>query len=77
MKVIIYGKDNCSNCDKTKMLCRIKSVDFQYRAVGSDISVEDLHGKIGHPANSLPQIFLDQGDVVRYIGGYEQLRMAL
>lgn len=77
MQVIIYGRDNCTNCDKTKMLCQIKSIAFHYLAVGSDITVEELHDKIGHRTTSLPQIFLAQGEATRYVGGYDELRSTL
>ncbi len=77
MKVIIYGKDNCVHCDKTRMLCQIKSIEFQYHTVGSDISVQELHERIGHPATALPQIFLDHNQAVQYVGGYDDLRSTL
>lgn len=77
MHVIIYGKDNCINCDKTRMLCQIKSIDFQYHSVGSDISADELHTKVGHTVHSLPQIFLSEATRTRHIGGYDELRAAL
>ncbi|HEX7339040.1 MAG TPA: glutaredoxin domain-containing protein [Rhodanobacteraceae bacterium] len=77
MQIIIYGKDNCPNCAKTKMLCQIKSVDFQYRTVGTDISVEGLTAKVGHTIASLPQIFMDQDNAITYVGGYDDLRAAI
>lgn len=77
MHVTIYGKENCLNCDKTKMLCQIKSIAFQYHSVGSDISLDDLHEKVGHPVRSLPQIFLTQDQTTRHVGGYDELRAAL
>lgn len=77
LKVIIYGKDHCPNCAKSKMLCQMRSIDFDYHSVGHDISIEDLHQRIGHPATSLPQIFLHDGETTRHIGGYEALRAAL
>lgn len=77
MQVIIYGREHCTNCDKTKLLCQMKSIAFQYHTVGSDITVDELHGKIGHRATSLPQIFLAEGEAIRYVGGYDELRSAL
>lgn len=77
MQVIIYGKDNCPNCDKSKMLCRIKSLDFTYHRVGRDISVDELHERIGVRATSLPQILLDHGDTTTCVGGYDDLKATL
>ncbi len=77
MQVIIYGKDGCLNCDKSKMLCQIQSIEFCYHTVGNDISVDELHAKVGQPVRSLPQIFLCDEEATRHIGGYEELRRAL
>ncbi len=77
MQVIIYGKDNCINCDKSKMLCQIQSIDFLYQSVGSDISVDELHAKVGGVVRSLPQIFIQRDAGITLVGGYEQLRSAL
>lgn len=77
MQVIIYGKDDCLNCDKSKLLCRIKSIDFHYWAVGADISVDELHAKVGAPVRSLPQIFIQRDDAITYVGGYDELRANL
>ncbi|KZC41240.1 MULTISPECIES: glutaredoxin family protein [Rhodanobacter] len=77
MQVIIYGRDHCASCDKTKLLCQMKSITFQYHNVGSDISVDELRSKVGQRTTSLPQIFLAEGDTIRYVGGYDDLRSAL
>ncbi|MFV0678934.1 glutaredoxin domain-containing protein [Ottowia sp.] len=77
MQVIIYGKDNCTDCNKTKMLCQIQSVTFEYRTVGQDISADELQAKVGQPVRSLPQIFVQRHDGPAYVGGYEALRTLL
>ena len=79
MEVIIYGKDGCTNCDKTRMLCQIQSIPFQYLSVGSDISVDALQAKVGQPVRSLPQIFIQEtvGAGLIHVGGYDELRRQL
>lgn len=79
MEVIIYGKDGCTNCDKTRMLCQIQSIPFQYLSVGSDISVDALQAKVGQPVRSLPQIFIQEaaGADLIHVGGYDELRSQL
>lgn len=77
MEVIIYGKPGCVNCDKTRMLCEIQSLAFQYRTVGADISVEALSAQVGQAVRSVPQIFIEDAAGSRYIGGYEELRAHL
>lgn len=77
MEVIIYGKAGCINCDKTRMLCQIQSLPFQYLTVGEDISTDALQEQIGQPVRSLPQIFLRSDEGTAYVGGYDDLRTHL
>lgn len=77
MEIIIYGKDGCVNCDKTRMLCQIQSIPFQYHTVGSSITIDDLHAKVGQTVRSLPQIFIHDAAGASYVGGYEELRSQL
>jgi len=74
MEIIIYGKDGCVNCHKTRMLCEIQSIPFQYHTVGSDISIDALQAKVGQPVRSLPQIFIHDTGGASYVGGYDELR---
>ena len=77
MEVIIYGKAGCVNCDKTRMLCQIQSLPFQYLTVGEDITAEALQEQVGQPVRSLPQIFVHREDAITHVGGYEELRQHL
>lgn len=77
MNVIIYGKDNCINCNKAKMLCQMKSIEFDYLTVGKDFTVEELQQEVGQPISSLPQIFLAREGNKQYVGGYDDLRVQL
>jgi glutaredoxin 1 len=77
MEVIIYGKEGCTDCDRTRMLCQIQSIPFQYHAVGTDISMDALQEKVGQPVRSVPQIFIRQDDDDAYVGGYDALRHQL
>ncbi len=74
MEIIIYGKEGCTLCDKTRMLCQIQSLPFQYHTVGSDITVDALQAKVGEPVRSLPQIFVQRDGADNYVGGYDALR---
>jgi glutaredoxin len=77
MEIIIYGKDSCTNCDKTRMLCQIQSLPFQLLKLGADYSAEALQAKVGQPVRSLPQIFIRRDDSESYVGGYDELRAHL
>lgn len=77
MQVIIYGKPNCPNCDKTKMLCQIQSLDYQYLALDQDYQVDELNALVGSEVRALPQIFIKDEGQVRYVGDYNALRTEL
>lgn len=77
MNVTIYGRDGCTSCNKAKMLCEMKSVNFDYLTVPDDISAEQLRERVGNNVTTLPQIFLNQGDSQQYVGGYDELRAQL
>lgn len=76
MQAIIYGKTGCIECEKAKMLCQMKGIDFSYQVIGVDLGLQDLLQKI--PMNtprSLPQIFFKEEDGTEtYIGDYNALR---
>jgi len=75
--VIIYGKPGCVNCDKAKMLCNIKLIDFIYYVVGQDITIDELIKVVGKKVSTLPQIFIMTDGLFEHIGGYEELREKL
>ncbi|HLR16905.1 MAG TPA: glutaredoxin domain-containing protein [Alcanivoracaceae bacterium] len=77
MNVVIYGKEGCVDCNKAKLLCQMKSVDFEYLTVGSDITPEKLEEQVGAKVASVPQIFLMKDGEQRYVGGYNELRQQL
>ncbi len=77
MEIVIYGKPGCANCDKTRMLCQIRSLPFRYHTVGFDITVDDLQAKVGQPVQTLPQIFIHRTGEETYVGGYDALKNTL
>ena len=77
MKITIYGKDGCVNCERARMLCQIQSLAHQVFKLDLDYSADELHSRLGQPVRSLPQIFLHEGADAVHIGGYEELRAHL
>jgi glutaredoxin 3 len=69
MTAEIYGTHSCGYCRRAKSLLKAKGIEYQEFIVGRDISAEALSGKIGKPALTVPQIFLDG----EYIGGFMEL----
>ena len=70
MKVIIYGKLGCNDCAKAKLLCEMKSLDFQYLQLGEDYSLDELPSNV----KSMPLIYIKEHGDLRAIGGYEDFR---
>lgn len=77
MRVQIYGKSGCPNCDKAKLLCKVKGIEFDYKVVGSDIQKEQLEEMVGFPIRSVPQIFISTDGLSEYVGGFAELEKKL
>jgi glutaredoxin len=69
MTAEVYGSSECGYCRRAKSLLKAKGIEYHEFIVGEDISGEELSKKIGEPALTVPQIFLDG----EYIGGYTDL----
>ena len=66
MQVIIYSKDNCSNCLKAKKI--LSKFNPKIVILDKDINREEFFKKF--PASkTVPQIIIDNN----HIGGYEDL----
>lgn len=70
MKVVIYGRDNCVFCKRSKDLVEARNVDNDYiDIIETGLGKEGLEKIVGHTVTTVPQIFVD--DV--HIGGYTDL----
>jgi glutaredoxin len=72
MKVIIWSKYNCNQCDQAKTLLSQHDIQFEERKIGDGYTREELLEVIP-TARSVPQILID--DVV--IGGLTELKAYL
>ena len=68
MIVEIYGKPMCPYCDKAKMLCEMRKLEYKYFMLNEDFTKEELLEKFP-TARTFPQIKID-GEA---IGGYDKL----
>lgn len=69
MKAIVYGKNNCIWCERSKYLLEENSIEFEYRNIEEEPKYrEELAEKLP-TARTVPQIFLDG----EYVGGFTQL----
>lgn len=68
MNNIIWSKDNCSYCNKAKLLLQNRNIPFEERNISKDWTKEQLLEAVPN-AKTVPQIFL-WGN---YVGGYDSL----
>ena len=66
MKVVIYSKDNCSNCVKAKN--KLSKYNPRILLLGKDISREEFFEKFP-TSKTVPQIMIDN----QHIGGFHDL----
>jgi len=66
MEVIIYSKDNCSNCLKVKNM--LSKYNPKIILLGKDISRKEFFKKFPD-TKTVPQIIIDN----KHIGGYNDL----
>ena len=68
----IYSKEKCQQCDSAKLLCQMKSIEYEVKMLGVDFDKEGLL-EIAPKARSFPVVFRD-GDL---IGGLKELQEIL
>jgi glutaredoxin 3 len=74
MKVEIYGAEWCGYCKQAVSLCESKSIEFEYFDVDHTGNMKVLQERLGAPARTIPQIFVDN----RFLpGGYTGLQQEL
>jgi len=72
MKAEIFGKTDCIHCEKAKILCTQKGIDFGYQELGKDFEM-DLILERFPGARTFPQIIVDG----KHIGGFDDLEAFL
>lgn len=73
MKVIIYGLQSCKYCVAAKELCENQRIQYDYKEVKRDITVEQLREMVGAEVKTVPQIFIMEDGFAEYVGGYTEL----
>lgn len=69
MKIVVYTKANCPNCDAAKKLLESKGLDYEMIDAGFEPYMRHLLAK--HPeVRQMPQIFIND----ERIGGFAGLR---
>lgn len=74
MKVEIYGAEWCGFCKQAVSLCETKSIEYKYFDVDHIGNMKVLQERLGEPARTIPQIFVDDKFLP---GGYSGLQREL
>ena len=72
MIVEIYGKPMCPYCDKAKMLCEMRKLEYKYFMLNEDFTKEELLEKFP-TARTFPQIQFVIDGTTTYVGGFQEL----
>lgn len=72
MMYTIYSKAGCPNCDKAKMILKMKSLPHEVLMLGKDYNVEDL-AAIDPNRKQFPFVLKDGV----LIGGFEELKASV
>lgn len=76
---IVYGKDNCPNCDRAVGLLKMKGASFTVKKFGVDYSLDELADVAGRQVRAMPFIMSVDEDTreLTRIGGIDSLVEAL
>lgn len=71
MQIIIFGKDTCSFCIKSKTLLDKNNIEYKYILMNevSNYYQTNYLNKVPNTYKTVPQIFIDK----KFIGGYTDL----
>jgi len=67
MKAIIIGTTTCPYCVSAKRLAEEQNIDYDYKIIGQNISMEEAIELVGKPFRTVPQILVDE----KHVGGFE------
>lgn len=73
MKIEIYGKDNCPNCETAKNLTIQKDLPLTYYKMDKDFTLVEMFQRIGKRVAMFPQIFVDD----KYVGSLNEFKTFL
>jgi glutaredoxin 3 len=70
MKVTVWSKTPCPNCDQAKALLKQRGIDFEERNITEGTWTKEQLMEAVPNARTVPQIFINE----QLIGGFNELR---
>jgi len=73
MKIVVYSKSACPQCDSAKMLLKSRALDFEEIRIDDEAQRLAFFEKCGPSVRQMPQIFING----QRVGGLAGLQAAL
>lgn len=73
LKIVIYSKSGCPQCDTAKMLLKSRALDFEEIRIDDEAERLAFYEKCGPAVRQMPQIFIND----QRVGGLNGLQAAL
>lgn len=73
LKIVIYSKSACPQCDSAKMLLKTRSIDFEEIKIDDEAERLAFFQKCGPSVRQMPQVFIND----QRVGGLAGLQSAL
>ncbi|GAA6141374.1 glutaredoxin domain-containing protein [Hydrogenophaga sp. 5NK40-0174] len=73
LKIVVYSKSACPQCDSAKMLLKSRSLDFEEVRIDDEEERLAFYAKCGPSVRQMPQIFIND----QRVGGLTGLQAAL
>jgi glutaredoxin 3 len=73
LKIVVYSKSACPQCDTAKMLLKTRSLDFEEIRIDDEAARLAFFEKCGPSVRQMPQVFINE----QRVGGVAGLQAAL
>jgi len=73
LKITVYSKSACPQCESAKMLLKSRSMDFEEIRIDDEAERQAFYEKCGPSVRQMPQVFIND----QRVGGLAGLQAAL
>ena len=73
LKIVVYSKSACPQCDSAKMLLKTKALEFEEIKIDDEAERLAFYEKCGPSVRQMPQVFIND----QRVGGLAGLQAAL
>ena len=73
LKIVVYSKSACPQCDSAKMLLKARALDFEEIRIDDEAERLAFYAKCGPAVRQMPQVFING----QRVGGLAGVQAAL